>query len=85
MFDLYLGGCATQTSESYVLSHIRDQCNNEDKCEALQCSSNYFKAFKISVKASEKEKLISASIWPNCVFFNNYFEPRVVQSHGRHN
>ena len=35
IFDLYLGGCATQTSDSDVLSHIRDQCNKEAKCEAL--------------------------------------------------
>ena len=85
IFDLYLGGCATQTSESDVLSHIRDQCNIEAKCEELQCSSNYFKAFKITVKASEKEKLLSASIWPRGVFINNYFKPRVAQSHGRRN
>ena len=68
-----------------VLSHIRDQCNIEAKCVALQCSSSYFKAFKITVKTSEKEKILSASIWPRDVFINNYLKPRVTQSHDRGN
>ena len=61
-FYLYLGECATQTSESDVLSHIRYQCIIEAKCEPLQCSSNDFKAFEITLKASKKEKHFSASI-----------------------
>ena len=65
------------------MSHIRDQCNVDAKCEALECSSYYFKSFKITVKASEKEKLLSATTWPKGVIINNYFKPRVAQSHGR--
>ena len=84
-FDLYLGGCATQSSESNVLSHITDQCNTEAKCEELQCSSIYFKAFNITVEASEKEKLYTESIWPRGVFFNYYFKPCVAQTHGGRN
>ena len=72
-FVLYLGEFAIQTSEIDVFSHIRDQCNIETKREALQCSSCYFKAFKITVKASEKEKLLSASIWLGGVFINKLF------------
>ena len=83
IFDLYLDGCATQTSGSDVLSHIRDQCIVKANFEALQCSSNYFKAFKITVNASEKEKLFSASIWPRGVIINIYFKPRLAQLHGR--
>ena len=56
IYDLYLGECDIQTSETDVLSHIKEQCNTEAKCEALQSRSIYFKAFKIAVKASEKEK-----------------------------
>ena len=84
-FDLYLGGCATQTSESDVVSHIRDPCNIEAKFEELQCSSNFFKAFKITVKAFEKENLLFALIWPRGVFINYYFKPRVAKSHDRRN
>ena len=83
--DLYLGGCATHTSVSDVLSHVEDKCNLNAECEALQCSSRYFKAFKLTVKASEKEKLLSASIWPRGVFINNYFKPRVAQTQARDN
>ena len=85
IFDLYLGGCATHTSIGDALSHIKDQCNINAECEALQCSSRFFKAFKITVKASEKEKLLSASIWPRGVFINNYFKPRVAQTQVRDN
>ena len=85
IFHLYLSGCATQTSEIDVLSHIRDQCNIEAECEALQCSYIYFKVFKITVKASEKDKLLSESTLPTGVFINNYFKPRVAQSPGRRN
>ena len=77
---LYLSGCGIHRSVSDVLSHIKDQCNINAKCEALQCSSRYSKAFKITVEAFEKEKLLSASIWPRNVFINNYFKPRVAQT-----
>ena len=83
--DLYLGGCATHTSVSDVLSHVEDKCNINAECEALQGNSRYFKAFKLTVKASEKEKLLSASIWPRGVFINNYFKPRVAQAQVRDN
>ena len=82
-FDLYLGECAIQTSVIDLLSHITDQCNLEAQYEALQCCSSYFKAFKTKVKASEKEKLISASIWSRDVYINNILKPPVAQSHGR--
>ena len=62
IFDLYLGRCTLQTFEIDVLSHIRAQCNIETKCEALACSSSYFKAFKKTVQASETENHLSASI-----------------------
>ena len=52
-FYLYLDGCAIKTSVIDVLSHINDQCNTEANCEALPCSSGYFKTLKITVKASE--------------------------------
>ena len=81
--DLNLGGCATQTSQSDVLSYVRDQCIIDAKCEELQCISNYFKAFKITVKVYEKEKLLSGSILPRGVINNYYFKPRVAHSHGR--
>ena len=48
--DLYLDGCAIHTSVSDVLSHVEDQCNINAECEAIQCSSRYFKAFQITVK-----------------------------------
>ena len=64
---MYLGGCDYQTSETDFLSHIKEQCNIEAKYEALQSRFSYFKAFKITVKASEKEKLLSAWIWPRGV------------------
>ena len=85
IFDLYLDGCATQTSDSDVLSHIRHQSYIGAKCEEFLCSSNCFKVFKITCKASEKEKLLSASTWPRGVLINDYFKPRVAQSHGRRN
>ena len=83
--DPNLGGCAIHTSVSDVLSHINDQCNINAECEALQCSSRFFKTFKLTIKASEKEKLLSASIWPRGVFINNYFKPRVAQEQVRDN
>ena len=84
-FDFYLGGSAIQTAEIDVLSHIRDQCNREAKCDSLQCRSSYLKAFKITVEASKKEKLLFASVWPRDVPNNKYFKPSVAQSHGRDN
>ena len=45
IFDLYLIGCAIQTSEIEVLSYIRDQCKIETKCEAPQCCSSFFSKF----------------------------------------
>ena len=83
IFDMYLGGCAIQTFVINVLSHNRDQCNIEAKCEALQSSFSYLKAIKINVKASEKEKLLFASIWPRIVLIDNYFKHRVALSYGR--
>ena len=38
--DFYLGGCATQTSVSDVVSHISDQSNMDTKCKELQCNIN---------------------------------------------
>ena len=67
MYTMHTCGCATKSSESDALYHIREQCNLEAKYEAHQCSSNNFKAFKISVKAAEKEKLFCIDLVKKCI------------------
>ena len=85
IFDLYLCECAFQTSEIDVSAHIRAQFNVEAKCEALESIYSNLKTFKITFKASEKEKLFFASIWTRGVCINKYFNPRVAQSYGKGN
>ena len=77
IFDLFLAWCEIQTSENDVLYHIRAQCNIEAKCEELKCKCVYFEAFKKTVKASEKEKPLRASIWSKGLFINKNFKPHV--------
>ena len=48
--DLYLGGCAIETSEIYVFSHISVQSNKVAKYKALESNASYYKAFKINEK-----------------------------------
>ena len=85
IFEKYLGGCAIQTFQIYALSQIKAQCNKIAKCEALECNSSYFKEYSITVKVSEKVKLLSASILLKAVFINKYFKHRVSQTYGRVN
>ena len=67
IFYFHLGRCANLTSEIDVLTHIKAQFTIEAKFESLECNSVYFNSFKITVKAFEKEKLLSALIWPRGV------------------
>ena len=85
IFYLYLGVCAIQTAEIGVLSHYRAQFDIEAKCEPLVCNFSYFKAFKIPVKAFEREKLLSALVWSWGVLIKKCFKPRVSQTRGRFN
>ena len=75
--DLYIGNCDTEITVDMLTQYIKDAINVTVKnCEQLVTRYNNYSSFKITVLYNDKNKLLSADVWPNDVVCRKYFYPR---------
>lgn len=74
--DLFVGGCSLQSTTIIIEDHCKSLDVNPSKVEELKTKSEWYKAFKISVNLSQREKLIDPKSWPVGVYVRKFFKPR---------
>ena len=78
--ELYIGNCDTDVTVYMLTQYIKDAINITLKCcKQLVTHYDNYSSFKITVLINDKNKLLSADVWPNDVVCRKYFYPRNTQ------
>ena len=78
ILDVFLGGCGQDTDPNAILEYCRREGVEPKKCEPLQTRSDFRKSYKISVLATDRDKLLDAEFWPQGFYVGKYYRPRSV-------
>ena len=76
IFDVFVGGCGHNSTEDRIKTFCSESDVTPKKCEALRSASEWSKSYKLSVKLSDREKILDASFWPEGVFVRKFYRPR---------
>ena len=74
--DIFVGGCDKSSSEEGIKKHCENLGIQLMRTEQLTTRSEWYKAYKISMKATDREKLMLPDSWPQGIFVRKYFKPR---------
>ena len=77
VFDLFVGGCNVDTCTEDIKDYCKNLEVNLKKVEILETKSDWYRAFKISMLQSDREKLMMPDSWPQGVFVRKYFKARL--------
>ena len=76
--DAYIGNCdMSVNSESlsdYIFKEMNIRINN---CEPLDSKNPQAKSFKVNLNIRDREKLLSAEVWPEGIVCRKYYNPRI--------
>ena len=71
--DLYVGRCSPKANEENIVKYIQDEFDVNVICKTISNAESSVKAFKVTLKSDECEKLLDASRWPENVRVRKYF------------
>ena len=73
IYDLFIGGCDRETTVNDIKDYCKSLGVELKKVELMQTKSEWYNAFKISMKQSERDMLMSADSWPQGVFVRKFY------------
>ena len=76
ILDVFLGGCSLDTDSNDIIEYCKAGNIEPRKCESLPSRSEWYKCFKISVLAQDREKLLESDFWPSGSFVGKYYKPK---------
>ena len=62
--DVFVGGSNPNTSEDVIVNHIASKGIQVVKCEKIAGKVDWYVPFEVTVKASDRYKLLNPDIWP---------------------
>ena len=74
--DIFVGGCSLEATPENIEELCQQHNVNVCKCEPLPTKSQWYKSFKVSTLLHDREKLLSADVWPRGVFVRKFYRPR---------
>ena len=74
--DVFVGGSNPNTSEDVIVNHIVSKGVQVVKCEKIVGKVDWYVPFKVTVKASDRDKLLNPDIWPCNIFVRKFRRPR---------
>ena len=77
IFDLFVGGCNRETTINDISDYCKSLGVELKKVELMQTKSEWYNAFKISMKQSERDMLMSADSWPQGVFVRKFYKAKL--------
>ena len=75
--DIFVGGSNPNTSEDVIVNHIASKGIQVVKCEKITGKVDWYVPFKVTVKASDRDKLLNTDIWPCNFFVRKFRKPRL--------
>ena len=73
--DIFVGGCILDTTVNKVINHCKKRGNlSFVECDILEIRSRRSKAFKVSVLAEDRDKLLVPEFWPIGVYVQKFFD-----------
>ena len=76
VLDVFVGGCGLETTVEEIKNYCSVNEINVKKCETLVTKSEWYRSYKISVDALNRDKLLDAEFWPQGIFVRKFFRPR---------
>ena len=80
--DFFLGGCETDTTPEKVMNYIKNNNIAAVNCVALVSKVEWYRPFKVTVKASDRNLLMTPEFWPRGVFIRKFYAPRTAVPSG---
>ena len=71
--EVFIGGCGLDTVEADINSHCQANGISPKKCEVVSTVSEWQKSFKLSVLATDRDKVMTSDFWPMGVYVRKYF------------
>ena len=79
--DVYIGRCDASVTSELITEYIESELKvGVVGCLCVSADQSSIKSFKVTVQASDRDKLLEASLWPENVCVRKYFKPK---NHGR--
>ena len=75
--DLFIGGCSLESSETDITDHCSSLGITQKSIVMLETKVDWYKAYKLTVCATDRDKLLEPSVWPEGVFVRKFFKARV--------
>ena len=79
-FDLFVGGCSLASTEAEIRDHCLQKGVTVDNILSLETRAPWYKAFKITLAAEDRDKLLDPELWPVGVFVRKFFRAKHSQS-----
>ena len=76
ILDVFVGGCGLDANDSTIANYYQKHNAQILKCEQLDSKSEWYKSYKISVAADNRDALLDANFWPKGIFVGKYYKPR---------
>ena len=75
--DVIVAGCTMDSNLSKLIDCVSASNEAINEFPSMPTKFDYYDAFKVTVKASEREKLLQPDFRPSCVFVRNFFAPKL--------
>jgi len=74
--DIFVGGCSLESTLDDIKNHcISKNINVKNVC-ILETKAIWYKAYKVTVPASDRDRLLVPELWPHGVFVRKYYNAR---------
>ena len=73
---IFVGGCGTNLNEETIKQNFTRIGVELKKVEHLTTKCEWYKAYKISMKASDREEFMKSESCPQRIFVRKYFKAR---------
>ena len=72
--DLYVGRCDPQVSDEDLIKYVKEDLKiHVIACKAISKDEAPVKAFKLTTRAEDSEKLLDATLWPEYIRVRKFF------------
>ena len=79
ILDIFVGGCERGTTDGNITEYCVSNGVPIKKCESLESKSEWSCSFKISVEASERDKLLTGEFWPQGIAVRKFYRAKIRQ------
>ena len=80
-FDVYIGRCDKSVKEEDLVVYMKNELKvNVVDCLCLSSSEYYFKSFKVTIFAENKDVVFTPDMWPENITVRRYFRAKQQKS-----